>query len=236
MDYYISPPFGMRTGYRSGIRVMGTYTREARPGWWKQTLRTLRKVPGGWRNKIGLRNPGIDSIGFDEFDPDRVYSVAALEPHDWMYFTRIPQWAMLELNVGCPNTDTCDISDQDLAFLVDRYAGLAVKYGPFVNMDTIRRHHEIGVRRVHLSNTVPSALGGISGSEVKKYNLPQVKAVRDMNLSDLHITAGGGVYLPSDVWDYVSAGAHSISLATIFLTPWRLRQTVKTLEAIHISG
>lgn len=234
MDYYISPPFGMRTGYRSGIRVMGTYTREARPGWWSQTVKTLRKVPGGWRNKIGLRNPGIDSIGFDEFEADRVYSVAALEPSDWMYFTRVPGWVSLELNLGCPNTDTCDITDQDLKFLVGRYERLAVKYSPFVDTDTIKRHHDLGVRRVHLSNTVPSSRGGISGSAVKKHNLPLVKAVRDLDLEDLHITAGGGVYKTSDVWDYVVAGAHSISLATVFLSPWRLRTVAKTIESIDL--
>lgn len=229
MKYYISPPIGMRTGYKNGIRVMGTYTRHPRPGWWSQTFRTLRPAPGGWVNKIGLRNPGIDNA---EFIPNRVYSIAALKYEDWDYFLeRIPCWVKLEINQGCPNTETCEISAETLARFTAKYNDVAVKYGPFEKIEAIKKHHEVGVRRIHLSNTLPMKKGGLSGEILRDTNLPFVQAVRKLYPRNLDITAGGGVYTPEDVSKYVRAGATSISLSTVFFTPWKVSAVVRRIES-----
>ena len=65
--FFISAPFGNflqhSTFARNAICVTGTFTLKPRPGRLKQILKTLRYVKSeagwGWRNQLGLRNPGI---------------------------------------------------------------------------------------------------------------------------------------------------------------------------------
>ena len=59
---FISPPFGNYLNFPKTIPIKGSYTYYKRPGKWSQIFKTLRfdRRYYGWRNKIGLRNPGID--------------------------------------------------------------------------------------------------------------------------------------------------------------------------------
>ena len=86
--YFISAPFGnylQYTNFLSGkpiVSVTGTFTVKPRPGLAKQIIKTLRYTRTGWRNKLGLRNPGIFK-GLDNTAPHNVMSIASLEPNDW---------------------------------------------------------------------------------------------------------------------------------------------------------
>ena len=59
---FISPPFGNYINLPNVIPIRGSFTLKKRPGKWMQILKTLRYnfTLGGWVNKIGLRNKGID--------------------------------------------------------------------------------------------------------------------------------------------------------------------------------
>ena len=112
MKYFISAPFGnylQYTNFLSGkpvISVTGTFTVKPRPGLLKHIVKTLRYTRTGWRNKLGLRNPGI-FVGIEQTAPNAVMSIASLEPNDWRILHEIvPKKMNIELNISCPNVDS----------------------------------------------------------------------------------------------------------------------------------
>ena len=62
--YFISAPFGNYLKFKNATSVAGTFTVLPRKGRLKQIIKTLRyvKTDAGWswRNKLGLRNPGLE--------------------------------------------------------------------------------------------------------------------------------------------------------------------------------
>ena len=59
---FISPPFGNYIHLNNATSIKGSFTLHPRPGLLMQILKTLRYsyTYGGWVNKIGLRNKGIE--------------------------------------------------------------------------------------------------------------------------------------------------------------------------------
>ena len=222
---YISPPFGNYISYKNCKRIKGTFTWEKRRGLIKQCIKTIRPVKGGWCNAIGFRNPGMSNIKRFSGSMRRgrdCYSIAALDSNWSPFITQIPHGLPIEINVGCPNVGSYTISDDDIRLFVKHFSELQVKLSPTVDLDYIKRLHSLGVRNFHLSNTIPTNRGGISGYPLKRINLTLVEKTAAMNLEKLHIIAGGGIYRPQDVIDYRNAGTNSYSLSTIWFTPWRV--------------
>ena len=60
MTTFISAPFGNYLKFKNATSVTGTWTYQPRPGLLKQIFKTLRYTNQGWRNKLGLRNAGIN--------------------------------------------------------------------------------------------------------------------------------------------------------------------------------
>ena len=60
--YFISAPFGNYIKPEGTIPVTGTWTLKPRGNRFWAVVKTLRysKEAGGWTNKLGLPNPGID--------------------------------------------------------------------------------------------------------------------------------------------------------------------------------
>ena len=232
---YIAAPFGNYIHYRNCKRIRGTFTWHKRSGLIKQCLKTIRPVKGGWRNSIGFRNPGMSNIKRFTGSMRRgrdLYSIAALDS-DWSPFiTQMPHGLPIEINVGCPNVGSYTIADEDVRLFVKCFSELQVKLSPTVDLDYIKRLHSLGVNKFHLSNTLPSNKGGISGYPLKRISLTLVEKAATMNLEKLHIIAGGGIYKPQDIKDYRNAGANSFSLSTIWFTPWRVPAVYR--EATHV--
>ena len=232
---YISPPFGNYVRYKDCIRVRGTFTWKRRPGIIKQCIKTIRPVRGGWRNAIGFRNPGLSNVEIKKSD---TYSIAALDSNWDIFLQQMPYShpSFIELNVGCPNVNKYDISDKEISAFVrcveEGYVkGLSVKLSPVnCHREYIKRLHGLGIRRFHLSNAVPTPEGGISGYSLKKINLTNIENAAKLNLKDVEIIAGGGVYKPQDVKDYWEAGANSFSLATIWFSPWKVPAVYKEIS------
>ena len=217
---YISPPFGNYFNYgRHSTRIRGTFTADRRSGLVYHTLRSLRPVKGGWRNQIGFRNKGLNNI--KKFDTKSYYSLAALDSNWVTLFCMLPRHANIELNVGCPNVGPYDISRADIRLFASNYKNLIVKVSPNVTREFLDDCQELGVKTIHLSNTIPTSQGGISGSQLKELCLPLVETVA--TTYNMEIIAGGGIYSKQDVIDYANAGAKHFSISTVFITaPWRV--------------
>lgn len=229
MTIYISPPFGNYIKHKDCISIKGTYTWERRPGLIKQTIKTLRKIPGGWVNAIGFRNMGMSNIA--KCDIGKVYSIAALDSNWQPFYDNVPSRTKIEINLGCPNVNNYTMVDSDLERFCKRFPMLSVKVNPHVEDWEFIELYECGVRTFHLSNTLPSDRGGISGDQLREQNLKQVEMFSNLNLPGVGLIAGGGIYKPEHVKQYRNAGAvNSFSLSTIWFTPWRVPAVIKEIK------
>jgi dihydroorotate dehydrogenase len=217
--FLISPPFGNWIGSRHCTRVLGSFTWERRCGLIYHTIRSLRPTQGGWINQIGLRNRGIRAC---KFETDAIYSLVGLVDGDWqriMY--HCPTGLHVEVNLGCPN-----VHEYGIPFDVLRdYCALFVvgaKLPPTDDVDDIAAMCiEAGVRYLHCCNTIPTERGGESGRRLFEVNLPIVKRLAARYPGK--VVAGGGIYDVASRDSYRAAGAVGFSLATVWLTPWRVR-------------
>jgi dihydroorotate dehydrogenase len=136
----------------------------------------------------------------------------------------------VEINVSCPNTDhstsPSPTAGQMYAFSLRRDLTVIWKLPPVeaVALPSIQFLAGYGARYFHLSNALPSPVGGVSGAPLREANLRLVeKATRD----DVEIIAGGGIYSPDHVRQYRDAGATRFSLATAWFWPPRARRILK---------
>ena len=217
---YISPPFGNYfKGKGNSTRIRGTFTADRRRGLVYHTLRSLRPVEGGWRNQIGFRNKGLKNI--KKFDTSSYYSLAALDSSWVPLFCMLPTYLKIELNVGCPNVETYNIRRADIRLFTTNYKDVIVKVSPNVTREFLDDCQELGVKTIHLCNTIPTERGGLSGKPLKRVCLPLVKSIA--TTYNMDIIAGGGIYSKQDVVDYANAGAKHFSISTVYITaPWRI--------------
>jgi dihydroorotate dehydrogenase len=216
----ISPPFGNWIGSDKCTSVLGSFTWERRPGLIYNTLRSFRRVKGGWINQIGLRNPGIRSI--KSFESRHVYSMVGLEEGDWERMLEYcPPGIHVEVNLGCRNVHDYGIPVEVLKDYCRKFSVMA-KLSPDENVDAMAAMCiEAGVGLLHLSNTVATPRGGLSGMPLFEVNLPIVTRLAARYPG--RIVAGGGIYNRDILQAYERAGATYFSLSTVWLTPWRVK-------------
>lgn len=222
--FIISPPFGNHIEREWAYSVKGSYTVNARPGLWWAALKTFRKHPGGWVNKIGLKNEGIYNI---EYKDEHIYSFAPLKNADYLNFISMPA-KHVEINISCPNAKV-DYTDYFyLKRMVERYETVIVKLPPMREQCRILfdKTYDCGVKYFHLCNTYPTLKGGISGKELKTVSLRRIELLK-RRIDDITIIGGGGIYTKQDLIDYQNAGADIFSLSTVWLTPWRVKNIIK---------
>ena len=226
---YISPPFGNYFTYKNAMSIRGTFTHHRRKGLIWHTARSLRPVKGGWRNQIGFRNPGLSNVIINKRD---TYSIAALDS-DWSSFISQMPYShptSIEINVGCPNVGSYSISDDEVKSFVrcvelGYIRNLSVKLSPTStnNGDYVKRLCDLGINNFHLSNTISTPKGGISGRQLKDINLYKVEKIAKIFTG--RIIAGGGIYDRQDVIDYRNVGATDFSISTVYITkPWHIKE------------
>ncbi len=229
----ISPPFGNYIHHKLASSIHGTFTLNCRPGLIKQVFKTVRPIWSGrqiigYYNKIGLRNRGLYNI---VKIPHNI-SIAAIGKDDWNTFldyfddiipSDIVKTINIEINVGCQNTVTKDISPKTAKRFIDKFNQVIIKIpgdittdNLIVKADWINRIGAI----IHISNTLPTPRGSLSGTQLKRLNIPRVESVHEL-FPNLPIVAGGGIYTFKDFLDYKEVGATYFSLSTIFFTPWK---------------
>jgi dihydroorotate dehydrogenase len=227
--YFISAPFGnylQYTNFLSGkpiISVTGTFTVKPRPGLVKQIIKTLRYTKTGWRNQLGLRNPGIFQ-GIDNTAPHNVMSIASLEPNDWkILYEIIPKNMSVELNISCPNVDAHP--NLTKAFAKDERKWCIVKVPPTITKKQVDKIINLGYNTIHASNTIPTQKGGLSGKMIVPYTMNIIDYIKNKHDS-VTVIAGGGITCKQDAQNYFDAGADHIGLGTVCFTPWKIRGIV----------
>ena len=227
--YFISAPFGnylQYTNFLSGkpiVSVTGTFTVKPRPGLVKQIIKTLRYTRTGWRNKLGLRNPGIFK-GLDNTAPHNVMSIASLEPNDWrILYEIVPKYQNVELNISCPNVD--EHPDLTKAFAKDQRFWCIVKVPPTITNKQLDKIVKLGYTQIHASNTVPTAKGGLSGKIIVKHTMRILEYIKSTH-PHVTVIAGGGVTDNASANRYIDAGADHISIGSVCFTPLKIKGIV----------
>lgn len=219
--FIISPPFGTYISHPKATSVLGTFTRDPRPGKWKQVIKTLRYTEQGWVNKIGLRNPGWDSI--KEWNPEKIYSFGMLTNKEFYdLYDVVPDNIIMELNQSCPNVQFVEdvINFDYITRLTTRPSPVIIKFSPIMHLRQIQYFAEAGVKYFHISNTLPVPEGGLSGRVLQHYSLPLIEKVKK-KWPGITVIGGGGIYNEEDLRRYEDAGADHFSLATAWFKPWR---------------
>lgn len=236
----LSAPFGNYLSYPWATSTVGTYTLHRRAGmlkrWWRvlTTLRPLRRV-GGWVNRLGLPNPGIDALSGTTLE-GRILSVHGFSPGEWTQLGACAAWLRpeaLEANLSCPN-----VAPAAVRALVDGCLrllnwGLPViaKLPPVRSLDFARPLYEGGVRHFHCCNTLPTPGGGLSGKPLKPLSLWAVAEVRQAFGEGVEIIGGGGIACVQDVWDYRRAGADRVAVGSALLNVFRGRGWLQEVAA-----
>lgn len=238
-DVILSPPIGSWLKLSWATSVVGTFTYRKRQGKWLQGLKTIRSTNGGWVNKVGLKNPGLEN-------PDMIYKIIKLKDsiisiHGFSYdeWLLLCNWFLkdvlrhltLELNVSCPNVITTEVDPRIFEMFSTQFENVIVKLPPN-NIDIFRSAYANGIRSFHCCNTLPTNKGGESGSVLKPFSLKMIEQIRK-EVDDVNIIGGGGIYTPTDIDDYLLAGADKISLSTVFFTPWKVLPLKRKIEELY---
>jgi dihydroorotate dehydrogenase (NAD+) catalytic subunit len=237
----IGAPFGIYLGWPGAVSTIGTYTLLKRAGFLKRLWRVLYTVRYQWRtqswlNRLGLPNPGIDSLCFEDC-VDRIVSIHGLEADDWQRLVEKLRYlcdSYVEFNVSCPNVSHKTAPSADLVCAVE----LALRFGmtpiaklpPIRWMDLAVPLYGAGVRHFHCCNSMPTTAGGMSGKPLKPYSLWAVHDLKEQWGDDVIVTGGGGVTCLQDVMDYVAAGATNVAVASMLLNPFNWQKIPAFLD------
>ena len=224
MKYYIAAPFGNYLHKPDMYSVMGTYTLQPRPGLLKQILKTLRYSfhYNGWTNKLGLRNPGIETAinKYYQNPSRRIISLYGFNRGEWETLAKYTRGMKQELNLSCPNVEN---KFHNTGCPVELFPDAILKMSPLTTEEEIVMYMERGVRRWHFSNTLPVSQGGLSGKTLMQYNRKLIK----FTLSEdkrAKVIGGGGVTSMSDVRFYKDLGCIGVSLGSVCMLPFGLRR------------
>lgn len=255
----VSAPFGNYLGEGWATRTLGTFTLCPRPpgtdaqpakgGRLIQVLRTVRYNPfkRSWRNKIGLRNPGIHSLHTKPagYAQDKIISVHGFDQEEWedvLSSAAVFKPEAIEINVSCPNVAQHGLDEAmravQAAMDLSTTATIIVKVSPVGYTALIDAAYDRGVRTFHLCNTIPTAKGGISGKPLLARSLRAVQTTR-LHHKDVTIIGGGGVTSARDADRYFVAGADHVSIASTLFFPWNwphFRKLGKALDQQHFDA
>jgi len=220
--FFINPPFGNYLNLPKTVSIKGSYTLEPRPGLLPQTIKTLRYSPsrGGWINKIGLRNKGID-WALENINNSHIMSIAILSEDEIpKLINKIPKNRNIELNISCPNTEKEMISSDLNQFLSKEREWCIIKLSPNTTEEQIDAFYKEGFRQFHCCNTIPIKEGGLSGPALKPFTSEKVVYIKT-KYPDAEVISGGGIRTWDDVVQYKKLGADYFSASTIFFNPFK---------------
>lgn len=244
----ISAPFGNYIQPEGVTPTVGTFTaqrRGGRPAAFGRALLTTRyyRRLGAWVNKIGLRNPGIESVKpFPRYGKPLsqcLLSVHGFTAADWdLLLDKVAQLQPLavELNISCPNVGEISWPDHLFAHAVATGVPVIVKIPPIRYEEMVRDAVESGVPWIHATNTLPVPRGGMSGVPLKPLALDAVRRLRAEFGSELGIIGGGGIRGPQDLVEYAEAGADRFAVGTFAVRLSALRSDDWVVELREAAG
>ena len=220
--FFINPPFSNYLNLPNTMSIKGSYTLDKREGLFLQIIKTLRYSfeNGGWINKIGLRNPGIDYAIKNYKKGSYIVSIAILNKNEIPeILKRIPKDMDIELNVSCPNAENRMCTDGLNKFINETRDWCIIKLSPTCDTKLIDDYYKQGFRQFHCSNTIPVKEGGLSGKSIIPYSNNLIKYI-NTNYKDTEIIGGGGITKIGDMNNYRLVGANHFSASTVFFCPY----------------
>ena len=217
---FINPPFGNYLNIENTIPIRGSFTLYERKGLIYNIFKSLRYsfACGGWVNKIGLRNKGID-YAISTYKKGEIISIAIINKEDVnILLKKIPNDMDIELNVSCPNTEKSLVSNGLSKFINNKREWCIIKLSPICDNTLIDTYYQEGFRQFHCSNTLPVRYGGLSGPTLIPYTTRIVKYIKK-HYPDTTVIAGGGVRNIEQSKNYENIGADHISISTLFFNP-----------------
>jgi dihydroorotate dehydrogenase len=217
---FINPPFGNYLNIENTIPIRGSFTLYERKGLIYNIFKSLRYsfACGGWVNKIGLRNKGID-YAISTYKKGEIISIAIINNHDVnILLKKIPNDMDIELNVSCPNTEKSLVNNGLSKFINNEREWCIIKLSPICDDKLIDKYYQEGFRQFHCSNTLPVRYGGLSGPSLIPYTTRIVKYIKN-HYPDTIVIAGGGVRNIDQAKNYENIGADHISVSTLFFNP-----------------
>ncbi len=218
---FINPPFSNYISLPNTISITGSYTLEPRDGLLSQIIKTLRYSfkYGGWTNKIGLRNKGID-WALKNINNNNIISIAILNQDDIpKLIKKLPSDRNIELNVSCPNAEKKMINTGLASFINKERKWCIIKLSPITTNEEINNYYNMGFRQFHCCNTLPVKEGGLSGSQLIPYTSNKIQYLKN-NFPDTTVIAGGGIQHHNDIIHYNFIGADHHSVSTILFNPY----------------
>lgn len=231
----ISAPFGNYIQPTGTTPTLGTFTalrRGGRPAAFGRAVLTMRyyRRLQAWVNRIGLRNPGIESVvrraPHGKPLSEAIVSVHGFDDAEWLLLLdRIRHLRPLavELNISCPNVGELSWPADLFARAVDTGVPVIVKVPPIRYEPMADAAVGAGVTWLHATNTLPVAKGGMSGAPLKPVALHCVARLRDTFGQSVTIIGGGGIRCAADVREFADAGADHFAVGSYSMRPGALR-------------
>lgn len=227
----VSAPFGNYLQPQGTTPTLGTYTalrRGGRPAAFGRALLTVRyyRRLGAWVNRIGLRNPGIDSLltghHFGRPVGECIVSVHGFDAAEWtLLLDRVEQLRPLavELNISCPNVGELTWPSDLFADTVATGVPVVVKIPPIRYEAMVDAAVQQGVQWFHATNTLPVPSGGMSGVPLRPLAVAAVRHLRTRFRGQIRIIGGGGIRTAADVREFADAGADRFAVGTLAMRP-----------------
>lgn len=190
---------------------------------------------GGWVNRLGLPNPGIDSVSNIELK-GKIVSLHGFFQDDWkellkalyragMHKDVIEMPIAIELNFSCPNVGMVRVDQAVQAAkaacgILGKHCLVIAKLPPIKWMYYAIPLYDVGISCFHLCNTMQTPSGGLSGKVLKQYSLWAVDEVKQFWGKGVTVLGGGGVTDWEDAFDYYSAGADHVVISSMLLNPF----------------
>lgn len=189
-------------------------------------MTTLKRVRGGWLNRVGLRNGGVKSI---PNSPD-IISISSLEEGDWDILLeeldKRENVIGVELNISCPNA-IVKSATREVIEKSKLYFPITIVKVPH-NADTsfVFSLIEIGASILHISNTKRTDQGSLSGIDLIDSNLDMIREIKKF-YPEVKIIGGGGIYNLETLLRYKEAGADYFSLSTLLINPFKTYRLIR---------
>jgi len=246
-----------------GAFTTNTFTRDSREGnlefieisnkrIFPKIWKVLRKIPNGWINSSGWRNPGIN-WAVKEFYPrlkktgaNIIFSIGGFQIVDYLDLIEKLNpldLSAIELNVSCPNVGFL-LKDlgvlEELFSEAKKYSNcpLIIKIGADNQyLEIVGRAKEAGMNAINAINTIEVSCpefknkkGGMGGRRIKSVSLDIVKKLS--LVFDIPIIATGGIYSFEDCQDFFKRGASAVSFGSVFLSrPWLPRSILRKAQS-----
>ena len=234
-ETFIAAPFGNWVKPVGCIPVTGTFTLHPQGNRLWSILTTLRYdfESRGWRNKLGLPNPGVKNGLHRHFHGGEVLSIAEVIKGDFRKLVEIiPEKTDIELNLSCPNLGKNLPWDSARVFTQKASRKWCIaKLSPLTTPEQLEfLIDDLGFTQLHFSNTLPTPKGGLSGRVLRLYTLELIRLVRENWGDSVEIIAGGGVDNFGAVYEYLNEGANHVSLGSVCFNPFKLRKILRSLN------